>query len=123
MPKFSISCWVNNKGTTTVSAHVGASLVGATDAIEYYNTADDVKKNFNPGKTWVFRNLNTELGAVGKYDFYLALWEGEKDIGTGTKYASVMVPGAVEKKKKIATATVNFDVSKAVISPASFFGI
>ena len=50
MPKFSISCWVNNKGTTTVSAHVGASLVGATDAIEYYNTADDVKKNFNPEK-------------------------------------------------------------------------
>jgi len=100
MPKFSISCWVNNKGTTTVSAHVGASLVGATDAIEYYNTADDVKKNFNPGKTWVFRYLNTELGSVGKYDLYLALWEGEKAIGAGKKYASVMISGAVEKKKK-----------------------
>jgi len=121
MPKFSISCWVNNKGTTTVSAHVGASLVGATDAIEYYNTADDVKKNFNPGKTWVFRYLNTELGSVGKYDLYLALWEGEKAIGAGKKYASVMISGAVEKKKK-KVVTVNLDVSKTVISPTSFFG-
>jgi len=59
--------------------------VNAVNGIEYYNTADDVKKNFNPGKTWVFRYLNTELGATGLYDFYLALWEGEKDIGTGTK--------------------------------------
>ena len=119
MPKFSISCWVNNKGTAAVSAHVGASLVNAVNGIEYYNTADDVKKNFNPGKTWVFRYLNTELGATGLYDFYLALWEGEKDIGTGTKYASVMIPGAVEKKKKV--AAVKFDISDAVITPASFF--
>ena len=121
MPKFSISCWVKNKGTATVSAHVGASLVNAIDGTEYFNTADDIKKNFNPGKTWVFRNLNTELGATGLYDFYLALWEGEKDIGTGTKYASVMIPGAVEKKKKVATP--EFDISKTVISPTSFFGI
>ena len=120
MPKFSISCWVNNTGTTTVLAHVGASLVNAIDGIEYYNTADDIKKNFNPGKTWVFRYLNTELGANGKYDFYLALWEGEKAIGTGKKYASVMIPGAVEKKKK-KVVTVNLDVSKTVISPTSFF--
>jgi len=83
MPKFSISCWVNNKGTATVSAHVGASLVNAIDGTEYFNTADDIKKNFNPGKTWVFRYLNTELGATGIYDFYLALWEGEKKIGIG----------------------------------------
>jgi len=123
MPKFSISCWVNNKGTAAVSAHVGASLVNAVDGTEYYNTADDVKKNFNPGKTWVFRNLNTELGATGLYDFYLTLWEGEKDIGTGTKYASVMIPGAVEKKKKIATPTVKLDISKTVISPTSFFKV
>jgi len=123
MPKFSISCWVDNKGTKMVSAHVGASLVNANDGIEYYNTADDIKKNFNPGKTWVFRNLNTELGATGIYDFYLALWEGEKTIGTGIKYASVKISGAVEKKKKIATATVKLDVSKTVISPASFFKV
>ena len=44
MPKFSISCWVNNKGTATVSAHVGASLVNAIDGTEYFNTADDIKK-------------------------------------------------------------------------------
>ena len=118
MPKFSISCWVNNKGTAAVSAYVGASLVGATDAIEYYNTADDVKKNFNPGKTWVLRYLNTELGSVGKYDLYIALWEGEKGIGVGKKYASVKISGAVEKKKKI--VTVELDVSKTVISPTSF---
>jgi len=121
MPKFSISCWVNNTGTATVSAHVGASLVNANDGTEYYNTADDIKKNFNPGKTWVFRYLNTDLGTVGKYDFYIALWEGEKPIGTGTKYASVMIPGAVEKKRKV--ATVKLDVSETVISPASFFKI
>ena len=119
MPKFSISCWVNNKGTATVSAHVGASLVNVINGIEYYNTADDIKKNFPPGKTWVYRNLNTELGAIGKYDFYLAFWEGEKDIGVGKKYASVKISGAVEKKKKI--ATVKFDVSDVVITPASFF--
>ena len=120
MPKFSISCWVNNKGTATVSAHVGASLVNVIDGTEYYNTADDIKKNFKPGKTWVYRNLNTELGAIGKYDFYLAFWEGEKDIGVGKKYASVKITGAVEKKKKVAT-TVNFDISDTVITPTSFF--
>jgi len=74
--------------------------VNAINGIEYYNTADDIKKNFNPGKTWVFRYLNTELGATGIYDFYLTLWEGEKKIGTGKKYASVMIKKDVEKKKK-----------------------
>jgi len=119
MTKFLMSCWVNNKGTATVSAHVGASLVNVNDGTEYFNTADDIKKKFKPGKTWVFRGLNTDLGAVGKYDFYLALWEGEKDIGTGIKYASVMIPGAVEKKKKV--AAVKFDISGTVITPSSFF--
>jgi len=75
--------------------------VNVINGIEYYNTADDIKKNFPPGKTWVYRNLNTELGATGMYDFYLALWEGEKEIETGTKYASVMISKAVEKKKRI----------------------
>ena len=119
MPKFLISCWVNNKGTKTVSAHVGASLVNAKNGIEYFNTADDIKKDFPVGKTWVYRTLNTELGATGKYDFYLAFWEGEKEIGVGKKYASVMIPGAVEKKKKV--AAVKFDISDTVITPASFF--
>jgi len=31
----------------------------------------------------------------------VALWEGEKPIGTGTKYADFTVHNAVEKKKKI----------------------
>ena len=118
MPKFSISCWVENTGTTTVSAHVGASLVHATNGVEYYNTADDITKNFPPGKTWVLRYLNTDLGATGKYDLYLALWEGEKTIGTGTKYASAMISEAVEKKKKV--VTVKLGISKSVISPTSF---
>ena len=119
MPKFSISCWVINKGTAKVSAHVGASLVNAVDGIEYYNRADDIKKNFNPGKTWVFRNLNSELGATGLYDFYLALWEGEKEIGTGKKYASVKISEAVEKKKKI--VEVKLEISKPVIAPTSVY--
>jgi len=121
MVKFSISCWVNNTGTTTVSAHVGASLVSVVNNIEYYNVDDDIKKNFPPGKTWVKRYLNSDLGPIGKYDLYIALWEGEKAIGTGKKYASVMISGAVEKKKK-KIATVELDVSKTVISPTSFFG-
>ena len=118
MPKFSISCWVENTGTTTVSAHVGASLVHATNGMEYYNTADDIMKNFPPGKTWVFRSLNTDLGATGKYDFYIALWEGEKAIGTGIKYTYARISGAVEKKKK--KAVVKLEISKNVISPTSF---
>jgi len=32
-----------------------------------------------------------------------------------------MIPGAVEKKKKV--ATVKFDISDTAISPASFFKI
>ena len=118
MPKFSISCWVNNTGTTTVSAHVGASLVHANSGIEYYNTSDDITKDFPVGKTWVFRNLNTDLGATGKYDLDLALWDGTKTIGTGTKYASVKMSEAVEKKKKI--VEVKLDVSKTIISQVSF---
>ena len=117
MPKFQISCWVNNTGTTTVSAHVGASLVNVNNGIEYYNTADDIRKNFPPGKTWVFRNLNTDLGEVGKYDFYIALWEGEKPIGKGIKYTYARISGAVEKKKR---TIVKLDISKNIISPTSF---
>ena len=69
MPKFVISCWVNNTGTTTVSAHVGASLVSVANNIEYYNVNDDIKKDFPPGKTWVKRYLNSDLGPIVKYDF------------------------------------------------------
>ena len=51
MPKFTIKLWVKNKGNTTVSAHVGASLVSNVTGQEYYNAADDIKKDFAPGNT------------------------------------------------------------------------
>jgi len=90
-----------NKSGAPVSAHVGASLVGQKNSIEYYNTADDVKKTFNTGITDVVRYLNTDLGSVQKYDLVVALWEGEKSIGHGIRYAYFILKGAVEKKKKI----------------------
>jgi len=89
MPKFTIKVWVKNKGTTTVSAHLGASLVSAVTGQEYYNVADDIKKDFAPGDVFVTRYLNTDLGPIGKYTLYVALWEGEKAIGAGKKYAHV----------------------------------
>ena len=121
MPKFTIWCMVNNTGTATVSAHVGASLMGS-DGIEYYNTADDIKKDFPPGKTSVKRYLNTELGKVGKYTLYLALWEGEKTIGTGTKYAAAVITDAVEKKKKT-VAEVKMEITSPDVFPTSFIAV
>jgi len=101
MPKFILKLKVTNNSGVSVSAHVGASLVGTEDSIEYYNEADDIKKLFPTGDTTVQRYLNTDLGANQKYDLIVALWEGEKDIGKGTKYADFTVKNAVEKKKKI----------------------
>ena len=49
MPKFTIRLRVTNKSGVPIKAHVGASLVGK-DWVEFYNTADDVTKTFNPGK-------------------------------------------------------------------------
>ena len=100
MPKFKINCMVHNNGASTVSAHVGASLVNVNTGVEYFNTADDIKKDFPVGATPVVRFLNTELGPTGKYTLYIALWEGEKVIGMGVKYAVVVISDAVEKKKK-----------------------
>ena len=117
MPNFTIKVWVKNKGNTTVSAHVGASLVSAVTGQEFYNVADDIKKDFAPGDTLVTRYLNTDLGPVGKYTLYLALWEGEKAIGTGIKYAHVEVLNAVEKKKK---AIIDMGLVRPEISPKSF---
>ena len=118
MPKFTIWCMVNNTGTATVSAHVGASLVSNLNGVEYFNTADDIKKDFPVGKTPVKRYLNTELGNVGKYTLYVALWEGKKVIGTGIKYAVAIITDAVEKKKKI--AGVSMAITSPSISPLSF---
>ena len=82
------------------------------------NVADDIKKDFAPGDIFITRYLNTDLGPTGKYSLYLALWEGEKTIGHGIKYAHVELPGAVEKKKK--KAIINFDLLPPGISPTSF---
>jgi len=119
MPKFTISCMIHNNGTATVSAHVGVSLVCVKTGAEYYNTADDIKKDFPVGATHVLRYLNTELGPVGKYNFHIALWEGEKTIGTGIKYAAAVITDAVEKKKK---KEVSMEITSPSISPTSFFG-
>jgi len=119
MPNFTIKVWVKNKGNTTVSAHVGASLVSAVTGQEFYNVADDIKKDFAPGDTLVTRYLNTDLGPIGKYTLYVALWEAEKTIGTGKKYAHVEILNAVEKKKK---AIIDMGLVRPEIYPLSFFG-
>ena len=49
MPKFTIRMQVNNKSGVPVKAYVGASLIGEINAIEYYNTADDIKHIFPIG--------------------------------------------------------------------------
>ena len=68
MPKFTIRMQVNNKSGVPVKAYVGASLIGEQNAIEYYNTADDIKHIFPVGKSIITRYLNTELGQPQKYD-------------------------------------------------------
>ena len=117
MPKFTITVTVTNNGTTSVSAHLGASLVGATDHIEFYNTSDDIKYTFPVGETIITRYLSTDLGAYQKYYLYVALWEGEKLIGTGKKYATAVLPNAVEKKKK---KVVDMTLAVPSISPTAF---
>ena len=49
MPKSTIKVVVTNKGTASVSAHVGASLVGASDHVKHFNTSEDVKYTFAVG--------------------------------------------------------------------------
>ena len=116
MPKFTIRLRVINNSGVPVKAHVGASLVGE-DWMEYYNTADDVTMVFTNGKNEFTRYLNTVLGKNQKYNLVVAVWEGEKPIGHGVKYATVTLKNAVEKKKKIivkmTTEVLNF-------SPTSF---
>ena len=116
MPKFTIHLRVTNRSGVPVKAHVGASLVGK-DWTEFYNRADDVTRTFNPGKNEFFRYLNTDLGGYQKYDLVVTLWEGEKLIGTGTKYATLKVVDAVEKKKKI---VVDMTLGVLSFSPSSF---
>ena len=101
MPKFILRLKVTNNSGVPVSAHVGASLIGTQNHIEYYNESEDIKKLFPRGVTIVQRRLTTDLGPNQKYDLIVALWEGEKKIGKGIKYADFTVKNAVEKKKKI----------------------
>ena len=70
MPKSTNKVILTNKGTASVSAHVGASLVGASDPIEYFNTSEDSKHTFTVGDTSVTRYLTTHIGAYQKYYFY-----------------------------------------------------
>ena len=117
MPKFTIKVIVTNNGNASVTAHVGASLVGASDHIEYYNTSEDIKHTFPIGETSITRYLTTDLGAYQKYYLYVALWEATKPIGTGKRYAIASLPNAVEKKKKI---VVDMTLAVPSISPTSF---
>ena len=73
MPTFTIKVVVTNKGTASVSAHVGASLVGASDHVKYFNTLDDVKDTFPIGETPITRYLNTNPGAYQKQYLYVVL--------------------------------------------------
>ena len=116
MPKFTIRLRLTNTTGVPVKAHVGASLVGK-DWREFYNTADDVTMTFNNGKSEFTRYLNTDLGGYQKYDLVIAIWEGEKTIGKGIKYAAVTMKNAVEKKKKI---VVNMNLAVLNFSPDSF---
>ena len=116
MPKFTIRIRVTNTSGVPVKAHVGASLVGK-DWTGFYNTADDVTMVFNNGKNEFVRYLNTDLGGYQKYDLVIAIWEGEKLIGTGIKYATVTLKNAVEKKKKI---VVNMTTEVLKFYPSSF---
>ena len=116
MPKFTIRLRVTNTTGVPVKAHVGASLVGK-DWAEFYNTADDVTMTFNNGKNEFVRYLNTDLGKYQKYDLVVAVWEGEKPIGHGVKYANVTLKDAVEKKKK---KIVNMTTEVLNFSPTSF---
>jgi len=100
MPQFTIRIRATNNSGFSLKVHIGASLVGQKDSVEYYNTSDDITKVLNPGKNEYTRYLNTDLGQAQKYDLYVVLWEGEKAIGVGKRYEQVIITGAVEKKKK-----------------------
>ena len=100
MPRFTIGVKITNYSGVPVKVHIGASLIGQRNTTEYYNTSDDITKVVNPGRNDFTRYLNTDLGQPQKYDLYVVLWEAEKPIGRGKRYAQVKITGAVEKKKK-----------------------
>jgi len=71
MLKFTSSSIVLNSGSASVSAHVGASLVGASDHIEHLNTSEDAKYTFAVGDTPIIRYLTADLGAYQKYYLFV----------------------------------------------------
>ena len=109
---------VINNGNASIRTHVGASLIGVTNHIEYYNASDDIDWTFHTGENTIERNLTSDLGALQKYDLYVALWELAQPIGHGTRYAITKVPNAVEKKKK--EVAVNLSVAVVDYFPRSF---
>ena len=117
MPKFTIRVRATNKSDMDVKVHIGASLIGQNNTIEYYNTSDDITKTLHKGKNEYIRYLNTDLGQAQKYDLYVVLWEGEKTIGKGKRYAQAKITGAVEKKKK---KVVDLNLEVLAFSPSSF---
>ena len=117
MPKFTIRLRVTNNSGFPVKVHIGASLIGQEDLMEYYNTSDDITKVLGEGKNEYTRYLNTDLGRVQKYDLYVVVWEGEKTIGQGKRYAQAKVLSVVEKKKKI---VVNMTLGVLSFYPNSF---
>ena len=70
MPKSTIKVIVTNNGNASVSAYVGASLVGASDYIKYFNTSEDVKRTFTVGETAITRYFTIHLGAYQKCYLY-----------------------------------------------------
>ena len=119
MPNFTIRLRATNNSGVPVRVHIGASLIGQRDTVEYYNTSDDITRDLHLGRNEYTRHLNTDLGLVQKYDLYVVPWEGEKTIGTGKRYAQVVVIGAVEKKKK---KEVKLDLKVLNFYPSSFEG-
>ena len=119
MPRFTIRVRVTNYSGVPVKVHIGASLIGQKNTIEYYNTSDDITRVIGQGKNEYTRYLNTDLGPAQKYDLYVVLWEGEKPIGRGKRYAQVKLSNAVEKKKK---RVVDLNLKVLAFSPISFTG-
>jgi len=117
MPNFTIRVRVTNNSGVPVKVHIGASLVGQKDSVEFYNTSDDITRVLGLGKNEYTRRLNTDLGSVQKYDLVVVVWEGEKPIGQGKRYVTAKVTGAVEKKKKI---EVKLDLKVLAFYPQSF---
>ena len=73
MPKFTTSLIVINSGSASVSAHVGASLVGASDHVEYFNTSEDCKHTFPVGRSTINQYLTANLGAYQEYHLYVVM--------------------------------------------------